>query len=333
MRSTVSGQRCWQAFALLMVLEVAADNGHDHSQFALDQFEADLFLRYGSPVARSLLPASQNATVRRGCGNANPLVRVSAAQSKTAQHDRASALVDVPIKIGTYFHIITDSAGNGAVQNDQLSRQVDVLNRAYRVNAMNGTLWNYSLQATYRWTSDTAYNGGLCEKDNAETKSRIAFFRNRTNSGQVTMASLVVIITSLKSCGGADGLSYLGYASFPWEADEADAVVIDSDTVPGGSLKAFQLGHTLVHEVGHWLGLYHTFSDGTCSVDNDEVHDTPISAKASYGCPKGVDSCPSQPSKDQVQNFMDYTDDVCMDRFSKGQQQRMLDMFTIYRVS
>lgn len=106
----------------------------------------------------------------------------------------------------------------------------------------------------------------------------------------------------------------LGYCYFP-EAGGAssgsttqirDGCTVLSDTVPGGSLNNYNLGGTVIHEVGHWFGLYHTFQGG-CTGSGDSVSDTPAQASPSSGCPTGRDSCPSQSGLDPIHNYMDYS--------------------------
>lgn len=82
----------------------------------------------------------------------------------------------------------------------------------------------------------------------------------------------------------------------------------------------YNRGRTATHEVGHYLGLRHIWGDGGCSVD-DFCNDTPLSDAANYGCPTTHVSCSTV---DMVQNYMDYTDDACMNIFTANQTTRML---------
>lgn len=139
--------------------------------------------------------------------------------------------------------------------------------------------------------------------------------------------------------GGFVGRNLLGYAQFPdmsgldGLADDEGSAETDGVVVGykyfGSSGKGdfpelfapFDLGRTTTHEVGHWLGLRHIWGDGDCSVD-DFVEDTPLSGESVNGCPDvEVVTC-AIPA--MFQNYMDYTDDACMNIFTHGQKERML---------
>jgi hypothetical protein len=137
--------------------------------------------------------------------------------------------------------------------------------------------------------------------------------------------------------GGFVARNLLGYAQFPDQSglsglDESngsaqtDGIVIgykyfgSSDKGDFPSLVApFDLGRTTTHEVGHWLGLRHIWGDGDCTAD-DFCGDTPPASEASYGCPVDKATCGSP---DMVENYMDYTDDACMNAFTADQVERM----------
>lgn len=130
-------------------------------------------------------------------------------------------------------------------------------------------------------------------------------------------------------CDLSGGL--LGYAQFPGGAASTDGVVIDYAYFGvTGAAAPFNLGRTATHEVGHWLNLYHIWGDdGTGCGGSDLVADTPNQADETYGCPGGTIriSCSNGPNGDNFQNYMDYTDDGCMNMFTAGQKTRMQALF------
>jgi hypothetical protein len=122
----------------------------------------------------------------------------------------------------------------------------------------------------------------------------------------------------------------LGYAQFPGGAAATDGVVVLFSSVGSlaqpGTASPFNLGRTLTHEVGHWLNLRHIWGDATCG--SDQVSDTPVHNAANSGCPAypHYSTCTGTPIE-MTSNYMDYSNDGCMNIFTQGQKTRMQALF------
>ncbi len=222
----------------------------------------------------------------------------------------APQAVTIPVR----WHVVRKgtSVANGNIPDSMIADQIDVLNAAYA-----GTGFQFTLAGIDRTTNSTWYTGCY---GSAERKMKNALAVDPANN------------LNIYSCKPKNGI--LGYAYFPnsyAESNKLHGVVLLDQSLPGGSAAPYNEGDTATHEVGHYLGLYHTFQGG-CTGSGDSVTDTPAEASAAYGCPAGRDTC-SGGGADPIENFMDYTDDYCMDTFSSGQQTRMHSMTSTYRPS
>ena len=221
--------------------------------------------------------------------------------------------------IDVYFHVINRGSGiaNGDIPDSQIASQLTVLNAAF-----GGLGWSFQLVAVDRTTNSAWYTAGPGSFEEAAMKAAL----RRGTADDLNIYS--------SNPGG--GL--LGWATFPSDYARrplADGVVLLYSSLPGGTAAPYNEGDTATHEVGHWMGLYHTFQGGcTDGKPSDQVSDTPAEKSPAFGCPVERDSCAQRrfPGLDPIENFMDYTDDACMDRFSNGQDMRMDDMFTAYRL-
>ncbi len=216
--------------------------------------------------------------------------------------------------INVYFHVI-HSGNSGNINQAKVNDQIAVMNSAYA-----GTGWSFNLVST-DWTDNNSWftmGAGSAAEDNAKRQLR------RGTADDLNIYS------------ARPGMGLLGWATFPTDYNRNptdDGVVIHYGTMPNGNVADYDEGDTAVHEVGHWMGLYHTFQGGCRNGSNsgDYVTDTNAERSANYYCPRNRDTCASKPGNDPVENFMDYSYDSCMYTFTAGQDARMDSMFTSYR--
>ncbi len=213
--------------------------------------------------------------------------------------------------IPVYFHVIqSTTATNGGVTDTQIKNQISVLNAAYASTSVS-----FNLVSIDRTTNNTWY--GVAQGSTAESQMKKALRKGGKESLNLYTANI--------------GGGLLGWATFPADytrAPSMDGVVMLNQSLPGGTASPYNLGDTGTHEVGHWTGLYHTFQGGCTG--GDSVSDTPAEQSAAFGCPTGRDTCAGT-GTDPIRNFMDYTDDACMNTFSAGQITRLSQQLATYR--
>jgi hypothetical protein len=228
-----------------------------------------------------------------------------------------------PVSITVNFHVIRSSTGAGDVSDTRLNSQIATLNAAY-----SGRGFTFVRGTTDRTNNSTWYTMGHGSTAEAACKNYFTGIASN-NSAYV-----------LNFYTAAPGGGLLGWATFPWDRaanPRMDGVVVLNSSVNGGTATNYNLGDTATHEVGHWLGLYHTFQGGCGTGNNttsgDRVADTWAEASAASGCPTGRNTCTSISGNDPITNFMDYTYDSCMNTFTVGQANRMVSMASTYRPS
>jgi hypothetical protein len=218
--------------------------------------------------------------------------------------------VDVPVA----FHVVYGERRGiqeGNIPDSMILAQMDVLNDAFAAHGFSFSLASVDRTLNNRW-----FTG--CYSVGNESAMKQALAVDPTNT------------LNVYTCSPRGGI--LGYAYLPSALPEdhyLHGVVLLYSSLPGGTAAPYNLGDTGTHEVGHYLGLEHTF-EGGCNEPGDFVADTPAEASAAFGCPVGRDTCAAA-GLDPIENFMDYTDDACMFEFTPGQKSFMDQMLAAYK--
>jgi hypothetical protein len=224
------------------------------------------------------------------------------------------ASINIPVIFHViYKEVITNgvTVRTGYVSKTQIDAQMSVLNAAYASVGVS-----FTLRSIERVLNNTWF--GMSMGSQAEQSAKAA------------LAVDPVHVLNIYTAGPANNI--LGWAYFPWsyaESNRMHGLVVLHSTLPGGSAKPYNKGDTATHEIGHYLGLYHTFQGG-CLAPGDYVSDTPEESSPAYGCPLTRNTCPTA-GLDPVVNFMDYSDDACMNSFTSGQVTRMKWAIATYK--
>jgi hypothetical protein len=253
-------------------------------------------------------------------------------QIAIAQTVNTTARIEgLTIKIPVVVHILYHLPGENL--NDEIVyKQIEVLNKCYR-----------------RTNSDTANTPAVFKSRAAdceiEFQLAISDPQKRSTTGIIHKYTPITYWQAddqMKSSAQMgddawDAKNYLniwvcnirkvaGYSSVPGGPANKDGVVIDYTVFGPGFSTGYELGKTAVHEVGHWLGLKHIWGDADCG--DDGVDDTPKQQNYNIGCPSGIRiSCNNGPTGDMYTNYMDYTNDGCINLFTEGQKTRMRSLF------
>mgnify|MGYP003670956012 CR=1 FL=1 len=232
------------------------------------------------------------------------------------------SIITIPVVVHVLYRNSTENISVAQIQS-----QLDVLNEDFRrTNPDADNTWSQAADSEIEFclvTVDPNGNAttGITRKSTTRRDWGTSDDMKRSSTGGVdpwnTSEYLNMwIVPQMLSNGG----TILGYAQFPGGSAATDGVVMGYNYFgrTGNVSAPFDGGRTTTHEVGHYFNLRHIWGDSNCG--NDFVSDTPTHQTSNGGCPTGQVSCGST---DMVQNYMDYTNDSCMNLFTQGQKDRM----------
>ncbi len=232
--------------------------------------------------------------------------------------------------IDVWVHVLRNNTGTqGDIPVAELYEQIAVLNEDFR--GIPGSLGDpgadtrffFRLKGYDFWNNTSWFN---------DSGSYFTTIHSQPNAADYNPERVVNIFTN-KAGGNLGYVPFLPHQSPSQVGTAADRVVIlHSAFGRDRGFTPYDKGRTTTHEVAHYLGLDHTFAGGcvsgsppACYSNGDRICDTPAEQSANYDiCPPSVrNTCPAQPGNDPIENYMDYSEDLCMDRFSTEQMRRM----------
>ncbi len=226
---------------------------------------------------------------------------------------------DSIVRIPVVFHIIHNN-GPENIALSQIESQIRILNEDFRrIPGTNGFGPGVDTQIEFFLAQRDPQ--GNCTDGVVRVQSALTNGHYPNQQTQMKALSQWDPTKYLNFWVVGDMGGVLGYATFPGGPANLDGIVCaDSYVGDEGTSGTGQygLGRTATHEIGHWLNLFHTFQGGCAG--GDQCADTPPVDNPNFGCATGHVSCGSV---DQVENYMDYSDDPCFDRFTADQLTRI----------
>ncbi len=248
------------------------------------------------------------------------------------------------IRIPVVVHIIHNGEAVGSGSNIsalQVQSQIDVLNEDYRRKAgtagFNNNPVGADIEIEFCLATVNIQGANLAEPGIDRIRGTRANYIRSIIESQLkpqTIWDPTKYLNMWTLTFGGDDVQLLGYAQFPnatgIEGLPSGQGVANTDGVVmrfnafgrvGNVESPYDGGRTTTHEVGHWLGLRHIWGDEQPNCGNDFCNDTPGSNGPNYGCNRNTSNCGS---RNMVENYMDYSDDPCMNIFTRNQKERIL---------
>lgn len=251
-------------------------------------------------------------------------------QVTNRQNNRAmiAGIVKIPIVVHILYHTPDEK-----ISDERVISQIDALNKYFRrrnADTMNTPAHFRALAADCEIEFVLAksdplrrYTTGITRKYTPITKwtadDQMKFSSSMGDDAWDANSYLNIWVCNLDK--------FAGYATAPGGDPKKDGVVIATKAFGvATNHTGYDQGKTAVHEVGHWLNLKHIWGDAYCG--DDRVDDTPKQASYTVGCPTNVRiTCGNAPHGDMYMNFMDFTNDACINMFTEGQKDRMRTLF------